>query len=105
MVEQMKSVLTIEYTVQLLSGVKTVISYKSHSHSLSPKDGACSCTFQRTLLMSCRHVFKYHITVVANLMFELSLVASRWLKSYKVHVGNPNALFSLVEAEYCLTCL
>ena len=45
MVEQMKLALTIEYTVQILLDATTVISYKSHSHSVSPKDGTCSCTF------------------------------------------------------------
>ena len=89
MVEQMKLALTIEYTVQILPDATAVISYKSRSHSVSPKDGTCSCTFQQTLLMPCRHIFKYrdHCSIS---MFEPSLVASRWLKSYQVQVGVPS---------------
>ena len=87
MAEQMKLALTIEYNVHILPDSQdVVVSYKDRSHSVSPEAGAYSCTFQQTLLMPCRHIFKYR-AYNGNPMFEPSLVANRWLKSYQVHVG------------------
>lgn len=83
----MKLALTIEYTVQILPHSKNVVvTYKNCSHSVLPEAGTCSCTFQQTLLMPCRHIFKYR-DHCGSPMFEPSLVAKRWLKSYQVHVG------------------
>ena len=85
--EQMKLALTIEYTVQILPDSKNVVvTYKNRSHSVLPEAGTCSCTFQQTLLMPCRYIFKYR-DHCGSPMFEPSLVAKRWLKSYQVHVG------------------
>ena len=64
------------------------ISYKERSHTVSPKVGTCTCTFQQILLMPCRHIFKYR-DYCGDVMFEPSLVANRWLKSYQCHVGMP----------------
>jgi len=88
MVEQMKLALTIEYTVQTLSDSKdVVISYKDCSHSVSPETGTCSYTFQQTLLMPSRHIFRY-CDHLGSPMFDTSMVTNRWLKSYQVHVSD-----------------
>jgi len=87
MVKQIKLALQVDYTVQtLVDSSNVVISYKEHSHTVSPEAGTCTCTFQRTLLMPCRHIFKYR-DHCGHAMFEPSLVAKRWLKSYQFHVG------------------
>ena len=87
MAEHIKLALTIEYSVNMILDSKdVVVSYKGRSHSVSPEAGTCSCTFHQTLLMPCRHIFKYR-DYSGNPMFESSLVANRWLKSYQVHVG------------------
>ena len=83
----MKLAFTIQFTVQILPDSKNVVvTYKNCSHSVSPEAGTCSCTFQQTLLMPCRHIFKYR-DHCGSPMFEPSLVAKRWSKSYQVHVG------------------
>ena len=85
-VSQLKLARTTEYTVQVVSeSDKAVISYQDRSHSVSVK-GTCSCTFQKTLLMPCRHVFKYRIHCGLT-VFDPSLVADRWLKQFQIHVG------------------
>ena len=90
MAEQMKLALTIEYTVHILPDSQdVVISYKDRSHSVSPEAGTCSCTFQQILLMPRRHIFKYR-DYSGSPMFEPSLVANGWLKSYQVQVGAPS---------------
>jgi len=87
MLKQMKLALEVDYTIQTFDDSNDVtISYKERTHTVSPEAGTCSCTFQQTLLMPCRHIFKYrdHCSVV---MFDTSLIANRWLKSYQYHVG------------------
>ena len=82
-VNQLKLARTVEYKVQVLSETsEAVISYQDRLHSVSVK-GTCSCTFQKTLLMPCRHIFEF---IVAS-VFDPSLVADRWLKQFQVHVG------------------
>jgi len=72
MVKQMKSP---DYTVEtLVDSNGVVISYKERSHTVSPEAGKCSCTFQQTLLMLCRHIFKY-CDHCGDVMFKPSLVS------------------------------
>ena len=85
-VNQLKLARTVEYKVQVLSeACKAVISYQDRSHSVSVK-GTCTYAFQKPLLMSCRHIFKYQIHCGLT-VFDPSLVADRWLKWFQIHVG------------------
>ena len=103
MAEQMKLALTIEYTVQILLDSNNIVTHKNHSYSVSPEAGTCSCTFQQTLLMPCRHIFKYR-DHCGNPMFDPSLVANRWLKSYQVHVGVSSAPAASPDDMYHEVC-
>jgi len=70
---KVKLALQVDYTVEtLVDSNNVIISYKEHSHTMSPEAGTCSCTFQQTLLMPCRHIFK-HSDHYSDVMFELSL--------------------------------
>ena len=85
-VNQLK-VKSVDYEVKLSKEkCEAVVSYQDRSYSVSVDKGTCSCTFQRTILMPRRHVFKCRLDCDL-VIFDQSLVADRWLKQYQIHVG------------------
>lgn len=89
-VNQLKVAKSVDYEVKLSKeNTEAVVSYQDRSHSVSIDKGTCSCTFQRTMLMPCRHVFKCRLDC-GLVVFDQSLVANRWLKQYQIHVGESN---------------
>ena len=85
-VNQLKVAKSVEYEVKVSNeSNKATISYQDRSHLVSLDIGTCSCTFQRTMLMPCRHVFKYRLHCGLE-VFNRSLVADRWLKQFQIHV-------------------
>ena len=86
-VNQLKVAKSVDYDVNLSKEKsEAVVSYQDRSYSVSVDKGTCSCTFQRTMLMPCRHVFKCRLDCDL-VIFDQSLVANRWLKQYQIHVG------------------
>ena len=86
-VNQLKVAKSVDYDVNLSKEKsEAVVSYQDRSYSVSVDKGTCSCTFQRTMLMPCRHVFKCRLDCDL-VIFDQSLVADRWLKQYQIHVG------------------
>ena len=89
-VNQLKVARSVDYQVELSKeNAETVLSYQDRSYSVSVDKGTRSCTFQRTMLMPCRHVFKCRLDC-GLVIFDQSLVANRWLKEYQIHVGESN---------------
>ena len=86
-VNQLKVARSVDYEVKLSKeNTEATFSYQDCSHSVSIHKETCSCTFQRTMLMPCRHIFKCRLDC-GLVIFDHSLVADRWLKQYQIHVG------------------
>ena len=58
---------------------------ESNIHQVNVIDNTCSCSFKRTLMMPCHHVFALHM-YLKMVVFTEDMVATRWLKSYQTSV-------------------
>ena len=79
MSQQLQLAQTVKY--QILA--KDVNQYfltvnESNIHQVNVIDNTCFCSFKTTLLMPCRHVFALYM--------YLKMVATRWLKSYRLQL-------------------
>ena len=86
---------TILNQLRLAHTVKYGISSKNDSHySVTSKginicdvnlmENRCSCSFMRTLMMPCRHIFAVRRSVlICQSIFEEEMVGQQWLKSYQ----------------------
>lgn len=91
-VNQLKVARSVNYKVEVSESkenAETVVSYQDRSYSVSVDKGTCSCTFQRTMLMPCRHVFKCRLDC-GLVTLDQSLVADRWLKECQICIGESN---------------
>ena len=89
-VNQLKVAKSVDHDIKFSKeNSEAEITYRDQSYSVSVDKGTCSCTFQRTMSMPCRHVFKCRVDC-ALAVFDQSLVADRWLKRYQIQVGDSN---------------
>ena len=60
----------------------TLTSTGSNIHEVKLKVNLCSCSFKRTLMMPCRHIFAVRLSLNIPVFTE-DMVAVRWQKSYQ----------------------
>ena len=58
---------------------------ESNIHQVNVIDSICFCSFKRTLMMPCCHVFTLRMYLKMTVFTE-DMVATRWLKSYQTSV-------------------
>ena len=79
--------------LRLTHSVKYEISDKSDDHytltitgsnvyDVNLMDNQCSCSFKRTLMMPCRHIFAIRLSLTVP-TFKEEMVGQGWLKSYQ----------------------
>ena len=84
--EQLEVARKVEYQLTK-SGDSEVfeLTYKDHKHYVNASLNSCSCSFQKTLGLPCRHLFVVR-TYLSLVVFEQSMVRERWLKSYQIQI-------------------
>ena len=70
---QMTSGESNQYTLAITGGTL---------HTVNLTENTCSCSFRRTWLMPCRHIFNVRLSLHISI-FEEGMVSKRWLRSYQ----------------------
>ena len=86
MSQQLQLAQTAKYQISAEDVNQYVLTVnKSNIHRVNVMDNTCSCSFKRTLMMPCRHVFALRM-YLKMVVFTEDMVATRWLKSYQTSI-------------------
>ena len=79
---QLKLAHTVDYEISATGDEHfDVTSRGINVYDVNAMENQCSCSFKRTLVMPCRHIFAVRRSLSMSL-FEDAMVGKRWLKSY-----------------------
>ena len=80
---QLKLAHTVDYEISATGDEHfDVTSRGINVYDVNAMENQCSCSFKRTLVMPCRHIFAVRRSLSMSL-FEDAMVGKRWLKSYQ----------------------
>ena len=80
---QLKLAHTVDYEISATGDEHfDVTSRGINVYDVNAMENQCSCSFKRTLMMPCRHIFAVRRSLSMSL-FEDAMVGKRWLKSYQ----------------------
>ena len=83
MVNQLRLAHTVKYDISSKSDNQYLVTSKGiNIYNVNLLDNQCSCSFRRTLVMPCRHIFAVRQSLSMS-AFEEEMVGQRWLKSYQ----------------------
>ena len=86
MSQQLQLAQTVKYQISAEDVDQYVLTVnESNIHRVNVIDNICSCSFKRTLMMPCRHVFALRM-YLKMVVFTEDMVATRWLKSYQASI-------------------
>ena len=83
MVNQLRLAHTVKYDISSKGDNQYLVTSKGiNIYNVNLVDNQCSCSFRRTLVMPCRHIFAVRQSLSMS-AFEEEMVGQRWLKSYQ----------------------
>ena len=73
-IEQLKLSAKIAYSVTVEDSTQIHVAYKNHLHRVSINDHqtSCSCSFWKTMILPCRHIF------AARASQNMNLFENKW---------------------------
>ena len=81
LLKQIQLAQKVEYVHQVEGSLVTV-TYKEKAYSVNMDRHTCTCSFQHTMCLPCRHIFSCRMQKELG-VFEEAMVHKRWLKSYQ----------------------
>lgn len=98
-IEQIKLSQEVSYEITSESDdEKFSVTYKDHQHHVNLPSCSCSCGFSKTMGLPCRHLFTVR-TAKKLPVFDLQMVARRWLKEYQLLVGDTDECSDVMDVD------